>query len=252
MQNLKRILEFAVWASKQAGDITSHYFKTNLEIETKADTSPVTIADRESEKMLRRLIKDRFPDHGILGEEFGEINAGASYRWILDPIDGTVSFIHGVPLYGVMMGLEIEGEAVLGVVNMPAINEIVYAAKGLGCFFNGRLTKVSEVKRLDEAMLLAGNIPATPDDSFWRVRQRVKNFRGWGDCYAHMLVATGRAEIMLDPELSIWDCAALLPILREAGGTFTDYKGVATIYGQCGISTNGWLFEQVMELIKQE
>jgi fructose-1,6-bisphosphatase/inositol monophosphatase family enzyme len=151
-----------------------------------------------------------------------------------------------------MIGLEIEGEAVLGVVNMPAVNEIVYAAKGRGCFYNGKLCKVSQVKSLNEALLLAGNLPVELPGGFRRVREKVNNFRGWGDCYAHMLVATGRAEIMLDPELSVWDCAALLPILKEAGGTFTSWNGEETIYGNSGISTNGWLFEQVMELIQQQ
>jgi histidinol phosphatase-like enzyme (inositol monophosphatase family) len=250
MDKLQEILDFAVAAARQAGDITTHYFQTALQIDTKADDSPVTVADRESEQLLRRLIMEKYPDHGILGEEFGEVNPNSSYRWILDPIDGTFSFIHGVPLYGVMVGLELEGEAVLGVINMPAAREIVYAAKGLGCYFNGKPTHVSAVKELNQALLVAGNTPDQPEGPFWRVRQQVKAFRGWGDCYAHMLVATGRAEIMLDPELAIWDCGALLPILQEAGGTFTSYSGEYTIHGKSGISTNGWLFEQVMELVK--
>jgi len=250
VSDLASILEFAVGTARQAGELTRHYFQTDFQIDIKADSSPVTIADRESEQLMRRLIAEKYPTHSILGEEYGETNPGSSHRWILDPIDGTFSFVRGVPLYGVMMGLEIEGQAVLGVVNFPALGEIVYAAQGQGCFLNGKPTHVSTVSQLSDALVVSGNVPKGADGPFWRIYQQAKAFRGWSDCYAHTLVATGRAEIALDPEMNLWDNAALLPILLEAGGTFTDYQGQTTIYGESAISTNGLLFEQVMALIK--
>jgi len=250
VSDLASILEFAVGTARQAGELTRHYFQTDFQIDIKADSSPVTIADRESEQLMRRLIAEKYPTHSILGEEYGETNPGSSHRWILDPIDGTFSFVRGVPLYGVMMGLEIEGQAVLGVVNFPALGEIVYAAQGQGCFLNGKPTHVSTVSQLSDALVVSGNVPKGADGPFWRIHQQAKAFRGWSDCYAHTLVATGRAEIALDPEMNLWDNAALLPILLEAGGTFTDYQGQTTIYGESAISTNGLLFEQVMALIK--
>ena len=167
----------------------------------------------------------------------------------MDPIDGTKSFVHGVPLYGVMVGLEIDDSPSVGVVNFPALGEMVCAAKGLGCTWNGRTAKVSDVSDLSEATVLC------TDPEKWygkeagskRLREHAKLVRGWGDCYGHVLVATGRAEVMMDPIMNVWDSAALAPILEEAGGTFTDWKGNATIWGDEAVATNGVLFEQVME-----
>src|SRR5918992_4317853 len=141
----RTMLDFAVDAAWQAGKITLEYFQTGTPVERKADASPVTLADRRAEEKLREGIQRTFPDHGILGEEFGEVAGRSPYRWVLDPLDGTRSFIQGVPLYGVMMGLEHQGQPVLGVVHFPALGETVYAAKGEGCYWNGRRARVSAV-----------------------------------------------------------------------------------------------------------
>src|SRR5207237_5260389 len=152
---LKQTLDFAIGIAREAGAITLQYFKGSFVAERKADNSFVTIADREAERFLRASIKQSFPDDGILGEEEGEKIGTSQRRWIIDPVDGTYSFVHGVPLYAVLIGLEIDGESVLGAVNLPALNELVYAARGLGCFWNGEPARVSATKTLSEALLLA-------------------------------------------------------------------------------------------------
>jgi histidinol-phosphatase len=252
--SLRMMLDFAVDAAWQAGKITLEYFQTGTAVEYKADTSPVTLADRRAEQKLRECIQHAFPDHGILGEEFGEVAGRTPYRWVLDPLDGTRSFIQGVPMYGVMMGLEYQGQPVLGVVHLPALGETVYAARGDGCYWNGRRAHVSTISQLGEAVVLATSVRSLYEEGrgpvFECLQGRTRLQRTWGDCYGHILVATGRAEVMLDPILQIWDCAALRPILEEAGGTFTDWHGTPTHTGGNGLSTNGHLFEAVMEIIR--
>lgn len=254
MSELRDMLDFAHELAWQAGKITLRYFQTGITPDFKADESPVTVADRETEQFLRSAIAARYPTHAVLGEEYGETGAGASYRWIVDPIDGTRSFVRGVPLYGVMLGLEREGEPVLGVVNIPVLNEMVYAAQDLGCYWNGRPCRVSQVSTLKESLLLASAVSGYDDErnlpALQRLIKNVGTFRTWGDCYGYFLVATGRAEIMLDPQMSVWDAAALFPIMREAGGTFTDWNGTATINGGEGIGTNGVVLDEVLRLIK--
>ena len=252
--SLRTMLDFAVDAAWQAGKITLEYFQTGTAVEHKADASPVTLADRRAEQKLREYIQLAFPDHGILGEEFGEVIGRSPYRWVLDPLDGTRSFIQGVPMYGVMIGLEHQGHPVLGVVHLPALGETVYAARGDGCYWNGRRAHVSTISQLGEAVVLATSVRSLYEEGrgpvFESLQGRTRLQRTWGDCYGHILIATGRAEVMLDPILQIWDCAALQPILEEAGGTFTDWQGTPTHTGGNGLSTNGHLFEAVMEIIR--
>jgi histidinol-phosphatase len=254
LTSTQTFLDFAVDAAWQAGRLTLAHFQTDVAVEHKADESPVTIADRGAEQLLRRLIEDRFPDHAIVGEEFGETDRDSTHRWIIDPIDGTRSFIRGVPLYGVLIGLEIGGECVVGAAHFPALGEMVAAARGHGCCWNGRPACVSDVSRLDQALAVytdcAGFAEYGRAEAWDRLQAATHTQRGWADCYGHCLVATGRAEVMLDPILNAWDCAALVPILIEAGGTFTDWDGEVTIYSENGVSTNGMLFEQVMETIQ--
>jgi len=250
---LKDLLDFAVSLARDAGEITLKYFQRSPKTETKVDGSFVTVADREAEAYLRRTISDRFPHDGILGEEAGEHQGSSGRRWIVDPIDGTFSFVHGVPLYGVLIALEIDGEPVVGVINIPALGEMLYAARGFGCFSNGDRVRVSSTATLAEALLLATDFGVCEQFGFGAAAEalqgRVKARRTWGDCYGHVLVATGRADIMLDPVMNTWDCAALAPIIEEAGGTFTDWRGNRTINGGHAISTNGALFEEVIKTI---
>jgi histidinol-phosphatase len=258
-QCLQNILGFAVDAARQAGELTLKYFNSDAGFEMKADNTPVTIADREAEQLLRRLIEAEFSNHGIIGEEFDEKVGSEPGRWILDPIDGTFSFICRVPLYSVLVGFEWQGEMLAGVIHAPALGETVYAARGLGCTWcapNGeeRPARVSEVAELSQARLLHGGPKLLHKHgkgrAFDRLREKVYAERGWCDAHAYLLIATGRAEIMLDPILSIWDTAALLPVVTEAGGTFTDWTGRPTHTAPEAIATNGHLLEQVLATIR--
>jgi histidinol-phosphatase len=246
---LREFLEFAVGAAWQAGRQTLGHYQTGVAVDRKIDRSVVTIADRDAEQLLRRLITARFPDHTIVGEEFGHDGRQSSHRWIIDPIDGTNSFVRGVPFYGVLIALEVEGALVVGVAYFPALDEMISAASGLGCYWNGRRARVSAVTSLAEACV------AYTDSRGMRERlgggwdallEATALQRGWGDCYGHCLVATGRADIMLDPRMNPWDCAALIPILEEAGGRFTDWHGRVTIDGGDALSTNGALHEEML------
>ena len=254
--DLDELLKFAVEIARGAGEITLKYFRRAPETNKKADGSFVTIADREAEAFLRKRIGERYSQDSILGEEEGESRGSSNRRWIVDPIDGTFAFVHGVPFYGVMIGVEIEGEPTVGVVNIPALDEIVYAARGLGCSFNDQSSRVSSVGTLSESLLLCTDFSAGPRYGFGKeleeLQRRAKTNRTWGDCYGYVLVATGRAELMLDPVMNIWDCAALLPIIEEAGGTFTDWRGERTISGGNAIATNGLIFDEVMAVVSKK
>lgn len=250
---LEQLLEFAVQLGRGAGDITLKYFRKRPETTTKTDGSYVTIADREAEAYMRRQIAERFPDDGILGEEEGESHGRSGRRWIIDPIDGTFAFVHGVPFYGVLIGVEIDGEMRAGVINIPALDELASAARGVGCFLNGEPARVSRTAKLEDALLLSTDFTACARYGFGeaaeRLQGRARTSRTWGDCYGYVLVATGRADVMLDPVMNLWDCAALSPIMEEAGGTFTDWGGVRTISGGNSIATNGSLFDEVMSVV---
>ena len=239
--------------ARAAGEVALGYFGARIEVETKADDTPVTIADREAESLLRAEILRRYPDHGIVGEEHGEVQPGAPVRWILDPIDGTKSFVHGVPLWGVLIGIEVEGEPVVGVVHLPALGETVTAAKGLGARWNGEPCSVSTESRLDRSLVLTTDEAAFhghSGEAGWRaLAAAARVTRSWGDCYGHVLVATGRAQVMVDPVLASWDAAPLLTIVTEAGGCFTDVSGESTIHGGSGVSSNPALHPRVLKLL---
>jgi histidinol phosphatase-like enzyme (inositol monophosphatase family) len=252
--NLSEILEFAVESAQRAGAFTLGYFDAGTPHELKADRSPVTEADRGAEQRLRARIERAFPTHGILGEEFGETRGREPARWILDPVDGTFSFIHGVPLYSVLIGFEWRGEVLAGVIHMPALHETVYAARGLGCWWNGRRARVSDVSDLSEATLLTGGgkmFDATGRSAaFDAIRRACRVHRSWCDGYGYALVATGRADVSLDARMNIWDNAALVPVLLEAGGAFSDWSGNQTHTGSDAVATNGRLHESVLRVLR--
>lgn len=249
----RELLDVAVDIARRAGDKTLLHFGSDLAVEHKDDASPVTIADRAAEETARALIAERFPDDGIIGEEFGHTRARARRRWILDPIDGTLSYIHGVPLYGVLIAVEEAEEAIVGVIHFPALGETVYAAAGEGCWWNGEEACVSTVDRIEDALVVcthAEEIERRGHGDGWNaLRARARMVRTWGDCYGHALVATGRAEAMVDPILAHWDAAALKPVVEEAGGVYTDWSGQATQLTDSGISTNRALAAEVRRLL---
>ncbi|MDQ3950537.1 MAG: histidinol-phosphatase [Gemmatimonadota bacterium] len=245
------LLDAVAEVARVAGDTALHYFRSaGLTVEPKRDGTPVTVADRAAEQAARGWLRARFPDDGILGEELGEERPGARRRWVLDPIDGTKTFVRGVPLWGSLVAVH-EGETILaGAIYCPAVGELVAAAPGAGCWWNGSRCAVSAVSDLADATILTTGVrfagfPAR--GAAWReLAERVAVSRTWGDCYGYLLVATGRAELMTDPELSPWDAAALLPVITEAGGVYTDWRGRVTAFGGAGVvATNAVLAEEI-------
>jgi histidinol-phosphatase len=252
-EGLRDLLEFAVEVAWRAGRATLGHFQTGVAAETKPDRTPVTVADRAAEMIARDLIRARYPHDGIVGEEMGDERPGSNRRWILDPIDGTRSFVRGVPLFGVLIALEDEGDAVLGVAHFPALQETVCAARGLGCWWNGRRAIVSGVTRMDDALALTSDSEMAPGagrgPSWDRLRARVGMIRTWGDCYGYALVATGRAEAMLDPTLSVWDAAAVRPLVEEAGGVVTDWDGTQDHRNGSLVATNAALAREIRSIL---
>lgn len=253
---LREVLEFAVAVAEHAGRSTLDHFGPGVTVERKADGTPVTVADRESERRVREAVADRFPGDAVVGEEFGG-DAEGGRRWIVDPIDGTKSFIHGVPLYGVLLALEVDGEPVLGVLHFPALRETVAAARGLGCWWNGKRAQVSGVDRLERALVLTTGDGATGEAAeveerlaAWeRLRAAADVARTWGDAYGYALVATGRAEAMVDPAVRVWDVAAVRPVIEEAGGVFTDWTGRPDHTAGHAIATNAALAGVVRQIL---
>ncbi len=256
-ESLCHYLDFAIETACQAGQLSLGYFQTRPSSDFKADKSPVTIADRQVEQFIRRRIEKHYPGHAIIGEEYGgPLNPAGqnSHRWLIDPIDGTWAFMRGVPLYGVLIGLEIEGRCQVGVAYFPPLGEMIAAATGKGCWWNGRRARVSKIKHLKDALVTHYDTAAFDEFGRTEVWERLKQaagFRaGWGDAYGYLLVATGRAELMLDPPvMNVWDCGAFLPILEEAGGYFGDWQGNPTIYGNETIGTTKILLPEVLRLI---
>ena len=252
-------LAFARDIAREAGEITLRYFQQpDLNVERKSDASPVTIADKSAELHLRARIAAAFPDDAILGEEFDDVAGTSGYRWILDPIDGTKSFISGVPLYSTLIGVEHGGRSQIGLIRVPALDECVFAMTGGGAWHQ-KGTAEPLVARVSKRPLVEGLFVTSQWDSFLK-RGAEKAYRGleqlafitrtWGDGYGYLLLATGRAELMVDPIMNIWDAAAIQPVLEEAGGTFTDWSGRPTIHSGEGIATNGIELERVLAITR--
>lgn len=255
--NLAALLALTTELAYDAGRLTLGYYGRSAEglgLERKADASPVTLADREAEALIRRRIEARFPDHAVLGEEFGADDKAATHRWIIDPIDGTKAFVKGVPLYAVLIGLEIEGKVEVGAAYFPALNEMCAAATGFGCTLNGRQVKVSETSALSESTIgftdIAGFEAYGRAAAWKRLQDGSYDRRGWSDAYGHMLVATGRMEAMLDPVMSTWDCGPFPVLLREAGGYFGDWAGNETIYADEAMSVCRALLPALLKVIE--
>lgn len=245
---------FACDIARKAGDLTLAYFRRGVKVERKEDQSPVTKADKEAEQLLRDAIEKEYPEHGIIGEEFGEVRTDANIQWILDPIDGTQSYIHGIPLYTTLIGIVVDDEPVSGIIYAPATNEFCEAYKGGGARLNGKSCSVSEQDDLAKATILSGDTKFIRqygfEHEFGQLVDKAAMHRTWGDAYGHMMVATGRAEVMFDPILNTWDAAPLLTILTEAGGNYTDLQGNPTIKGGNGLSCNMALKTNVWDILK--
>ncbi len=254
-ESAETLLEAVTEVARWAGDMALAHFRDGLAVELKGDGSPVTVADRAAERAAREWINHRFPDDGILGEEYGAERPDARRRWILDPIDGTKSFIHGVPLWGTLIAVA-EGDDVLaGAINCAAAGELVAAARGAGCWWNGTRCSVSTVSELGAATVLTTDerFPHAPErQGAWAaLAARAGMSRSWGDCFGYLLVATGRAESMMDPQMAAWDSAALQPVIEEAGGVFTDWDGATTAFGGSAVATNAVLAEEIRRVLRR-
>ena len=248
------LMHAAAEVARIAGEVAVRHFDRAIEVERKADGTPVTAADRGAERAAREWIERRFPADGILGEEFGAVRPDAPRRWLLDPIDGTKSFVHGVPFWGTLVAV-VEGDVVLaGAAEFAALGQSLVAAPGLGCWWNGARCHVSDVATLADATALTTDerFPGEPAKrAGWeRLVARTGLSRSWGDCYGYLLVATGRAEAMLDPVLHLWDSACLQPIITEAGGRFTSWEGKETASGGSAVATNARVAAEVRALLE--
>jgi len=253
--SLRPYLDFAMDTAYQAGRLTLGYLRTGILPEMKPDDSLITIADRRAEEFIAGRIEKNYPDHAILGEEYGlREKEAASHRWIIDPIDGTIGFVHGVPLYGILIGLEIEGSVEVGVAYFPALDEIVAAAIGEGCFWNGRRAHISSVSNISRAFIVHCDVKNFDEYNRQVEWEWIKNATyataGLGDAYGYALVATGRVEIMLYSRMHIWDCAPFPPILKEAGGYFGDWQGNPTITADEALATTPALLPVVLWLLR--
>ncbi len=249
----KELLSVALEAATLGGRHTLNYFNRGVAVEIKADHTPVTQADREAEQIIRDYLLGKYPTHSILGEEYGSISGDPDYQWIIDPIDGTKSFVHGVPLFATLVGLQIRNEPTVGVIFAPALSEVVAAATGEGCWWNGHACRVSEVDDLSKALVCTSDAMMSMErsDAYLDLVRRCKYSRTWGDAYGYLLVATGRCEIMIDAKMNPWDVCALIPVIEESGGTCTSWRGDRSINGGDLFATNARLYKPVAEALRE-
>jgi histidinol-phosphatase len=248
----------AIELAVAAGKLTLQYFGTQVEVERKGDNSPVTIADKQAEQLIRSELSVQFPADAILGEEFGEHGGSSEYRWIIDPIDGTKSFISGVPLYSTLLAVVHRGSVVVGVIYIPGLDELVFAAKGSGCWYSRHAAdpmpcKVS-TRQLSEGAFLVSQADLFArrgaETVFRELERQAYVTRTWGDGYGYLLVATGRAELMVDPVANPWDLAAVQLVVEEAGGKFSDWQGNPSAFGGDGIGSNGLCHSAALALTR--
>lgn len=261
MSTLEERLAFAVEIAKEAGDITLQYFgQLNADQrDAKGDGTPVTVADRASETHLRKRIGETYPDDAIKGEEFDDKPGTSGYEWVIDPIDGTISFIQGVPLYGTMLACLRNGHPELGVIRMPALHEVVYAAEGVGCFYTKEgheptLARMSTIEDLDQSIINTTSMSyfTTPElrSLYDYLDAQCKYSRGWSDAYAWVLLATGRVDSVIEPDLKLWDFAAALPIVTESGGTWSNLEGGQTLDSTQLIASNPTLHSALLNTVQ--
>jgi histidinol-phosphatase len=242
-----------VSVAQKAGQLALSYFDQGLAVEWKSDRSPVTIADREAERQLRSAILDAFPNDAFLGEESGEQHGTSGFRWIIDPIDGTRSFVRNIPIWATLVGLEFEDETIAGVCEMPAMKQTFRALRGDGAYRDDRRIRVSDVTNLSESILFYSSVSwfvkAGKRDEFLELASRTQRQRGFGDFYGHVLVAQGSGEIMIEHGVHAWDVAALMPIVEEAGGRFTNWNDERSIHCPDVIASNGLMHALALTIL---
>ena len=246
-----QFLTVALEAAKNAEEVITAYYSDDIKVELKDDETPVTLADRGAEKVIRDTISRAFPDHGFLGEEFGTQEGTSPYMWIIDPIDATKNYIRKIPIFGTQIALMKDDELILGVSNAPLLNELLYAEAGDGAFLNGEPIQVSDVSQPKDAMICHGGLNwFTEKGTFPGVYNLINNTarsRGFGDFYMYHLVASARADAVIEAAISIWDIAAITVIVREAGGKVTDIQGQPVTKETASLlATNGVLHSTVL------
>jgi len=220
----------AIQAAEHSGEIIKKYFRSPLAVETKQDDSPVTQADQQAEEIIRKTIIRSYPSHGIIGEEFEALNPGAEFQWVIDPIDGTKSFISGFFDFGTIIGLMYQNKPILGLVHQPVLREMLIGDNQI-TLFNGKAVRVRQCIDLSQATLLTTDLETLPDKQhFNKLAQQVKQCRTWGNCYGHVLVAMGYADVMVDPVMKLWDIVGIMPIIKGAGGIVSDYQGEEPLF----------------------
>lgn len=244
--------KFSKLLAEKSSEIISAYFRKNISVDSKADNSPVTVADKKAEELMRELIMKEFPDHGIIGEEFGNYNEKSDYKWILDPIDGTKSFICGALTFGTLISLTYKSKPIIGVINHPILNEFLIGDNET-TKLNGVQVGIRQCNKLSDSVLLTTdhlNIEKYRDiKKFDRLIRGVRLYRNWGDCYGYYLLATGYADIMIDPIMSIWDTMALVPIICGAGGVITDYNGEDVLFGNSVVAASPLIHNEVIKIL---
>lgn len=254
MVDLGEFKKVAIDAVKKAEEKILYYFHNLPEIEEKVDLTPVTKADKEAEEIIVNTIKKAFPGHGFLGEEFGSSNDKAEYVWIIDPIDGTKSFIHGLDFFGTVLGLRHKGKIILGISNMPAIGELIFASEIDKTTLNNKEVHVSKIGSLRDSFVNFN--PSNFGDRRFvnivkNVDKKVLNMRGFGDTYGYHLVATGRADVMFEIGPKAWDISAYQIIIKQAGGKYSDFDGNEYALGGTSLVTNGLVHEEMLKIFKE-
>jgi len=252
MNELAEYKNFCNLLADASAEVIRKYFRTTVSVESKADNSPVTIADKKAEEVMRELISKHFPDHAIIGEEFGQTNKDAEYTWILDPIDGTKSFICGAYSFGTLIGLLKNGQPVIGAYNHPILNDFLIG-DNLITEINGAKTVIRNCNHLSKAVLLTTdhlNIEKYQNiEKFNNLIRKVKLYRNWGDCYGYYLLVTGYADVMIDPIMSPWDLLPLIPIVKGAGGVITDYQGNDPVNGKSAVASSPDIHSEIISLL---
>ncbi|MBI4608766.1 MAG: histidinol phosphate phosphatase [Candidatus Rokubacteria bacterium] len=250
--DLDKVLEAAIEAARAAGEIALKYYRGGFDVVVKPDQSPVTQADREAEQIIIRALSSAFPEHGFLGEEFGA-QGNPEVRWIIDPIDGTRNFVRRIPHWAVLIALEERGEITTGVALNPVSGELYTARKGQGAFANGEQMRVSHVGTLERALLVHASLKVLRRERQWegfiRLVDATERQRGFGDYLDYVLVAEGKAELVVEADLKPWDLAPMKLLIEEAGGRFTDFTGQPTIYSGTALATNGKLHARALALL---
>ncbi len=246
-------LKTALLAAQRADEIAMKYFRDGVSVETKSDQTPVTVADREVERVIIETIKRDFPDHGFLGEETGKSSNSSDYVWIIDPIDGTKNFIRNIPLFGTQIALMHRQTLIVGVSSMPAMGELLYAADN-AAFLNGKPVRVSEIDEFSKAAISFAGLNRFPDqikpERMFELFKSINRVRGFGDCYPFHLLATGRIEAVVQSHIHIWDIAALVVIIEAAGGKCTDFSGRRIGFNSTNLlASNGKLHDKLLDFI---